>query len=288
MFPALRRFLVKRPHWWVTIHAQFLLWIYQNIVSKQSFVGVQKNWHQGQELIVTLTSYAPRYPMLHHCINSLLRQSLQPNRILLYVAKADQGHLPKSLLSLESRGLEIRYVPDLRSHKKYYFARQEFPNAILVTADDDLFYPQNWLKQLWISYLCNPQSIHCHRAHLLRMNDQGDWLPYRQWDYESQGITGPSLELFPTGNGGVLYPPGSLPEGVLRLDELMAYAPKVDDVWLRLWTRKMGITVCKVKPYYTRFVEIPSSQVVSLNQSNYSEDANDPQIAAVRKYLDGE
>lgn len=288
MLPALRRLLVKRPRWWVAFYARYLLWLYQNIYSKQIFSGLDVVTNRKAELVVTFTSYTPRYPLLHICIQSLLKQSLKPNRILLYVAKEDHGKLPESILQLQKRGLDIRYVADLKSHKKYFFARQEFPQAFLITADDDLFYPRHWLKQLWESYNRNPNCIHCHRAHLLRMDSQGNWLPYRQWDYESQGISGPSLDLFPTGNGGVLYPPGFLPEGVLQLDDMMAYAPKADDVWLRLWTRKMGISVCKVKPYYTRFVEIPSSQTVSLNQTNYAEDANDPQIKAVRKCLDGE
>ena len=46
------------------------------------------------------------------------------------------------------RGLEIRECDNLRSFKKLVPALQTFPNAFIVTADDDLYFAPNWLETL--------------------------------------------------------------------------------------------------------------------------------------------
>ena len=48
-------------------------------------------------------------------------------------------------------GLEIRFVKDIGSYTKAIYAFKEFSESIIVTADDDIFYPKDWLKKLYLS-----------------------------------------------------------------------------------------------------------------------------------------
>ncbi len=57
------------------------------------------------------------------------------------------GKLPESVQRLTTRGLEICYCEDLKSHKKYFEAMKQFPQEIIVTADDDILYPENHLEK---------------------------------------------------------------------------------------------------------------------------------------------
>jgi hypothetical protein len=99
-----------------------------------------------------------------------------------------------------------------------------------VTADDDIYYPQNWLELLYQSYLREPQFVHCHRARRITFQETGEIDSYNNWP---QCIsTGEASVLnFLTGVGGVLYPPGSLYQDVLKSDLFMRLCPTADDVW---------------------------------------------------------
>ena len=120
------------------------------------------------ELIVSLTSYPDRIPYIHKTINTLLNQTLKPDRLILWLADSQfpnkEEDLPQNLLKLIDLGLEIRWCEDLRSYKKLIPALKEFPNDIIVTADDDLYYTPDWLESLYCEYLKNPKYIYVKRA----------------------------------------------------------------------------------------------------------------------------
>ena len=37
---------------------------------------------------------------------------------------------------------------DLRSHKKYYYTIKEYPDDIMITVDDDIFYRSDMIAKL--------------------------------------------------------------------------------------------------------------------------------------------
>lgn len=92
---------------------------------------------------ISLTSYGARLNAVHMAIRSLLMQSVRPSKVLLYLDESIQKDtLSDDLVDLEQYGLEIRMgYEDLGPHKKYLFAFQEFPDSLIITADDDLIYP---------------------------------------------------------------------------------------------------------------------------------------------------
>ncbi len=71
---------------------------------------------------------------------------------------------PPAVIRLRAYGLEIRFCENLRSYKKIVPALQEYPDAILVTADDDWLYTQDWLAGLWHPYERHPHDIHACRS----------------------------------------------------------------------------------------------------------------------------
>lgn len=81
---------------------------------------------------------------LHLVIESILRQSVKLDKVVLYLTKSqvpDVEKLSRKLLDCRKRGLEIKLCDDeIRSHTKYFYAMQEFPDDIVITVDDDLFY----------------------------------------------------------------------------------------------------------------------------------------------------
>jgi len=194
-----------------------------------------------------------------------------------------EDKIPAKLARLEKRGLQIRFCKDIRSYKKIIYTLKENPESIIVTADDDYFYPKDWLRRLYTAYQKEPQYIHCHRAHLMMKGVDGTLKKYKEWNYLSPGIQGPSLPLFSTGAAGVLYPPHSLSEEVFNEENFMRLAPNHDDAWLKAMALLKGTHYKKVSPFSSnlgRMKGMKANQLTDINQ----EGRGDEQIQAVFEY----
>ena len=232
-------------------------------------------------VVVSLTSIPERLDKLHLCIESLLRQSCKPDYLILWLDETVVDPLPDALLRLKRRGLTIRRCRNIRSYKKIIFALKEYPNAIIVTADDDFFYPRHWLRELYTTYQQAPHLIHCHRAHLIITNDRHEPLPYHEWKFESPGVVGPSKLLFPTGAGGVLYPPASLHREVLNEEVFWKICPTSDDIWLKAMALMAGTSARKVRASQGDFVQVKGTQTTALWHENVVAGRNSEQLRAV-------
>ena len=123
----------------------------------------------GHEVIVSLTGMALRAPYIAPAVTSLLEQSFQRCRVVLWLAEEEftPQSIPAELQSLQGcERFEIRLCPDMGPYKKLIPALQAFPGAIICTADDDMLYNRHWLAEPLLSWLEEPQAIHCHRPRL--------------------------------------------------------------------------------------------------------------------------
>lgn len=234
-------------------------------------------------LIVTLTSYPPRFSTLSKTLKSLLMQSVQPDAVTLWIADRDVDCLPKDVLELKRAGLEICLCDDLMSYKKIIPALEHFPEAFLVTADDDLYYDRHWLKKIASGHSGRHQSIVCRRAHRPRY-DGDALLPYAKWEHDI--VTNGAIEpcIFPTTGAGALFPPGSLVDEVTDRSVFGQLCPHADDVWLFATALKAGTSFRQVGGGFAQ-ITWENSQHTSLMQRNLGTDGNDRQLSAVIKYF---
>lgn len=232
-------------------------------------------------LIVSVTSYPPRFSTLSLTLHSLLRQSVQADRTILWIAHADMSLLPSDVTDLKVAGLEIRATEDIKSYKKVIPALDAFPQAFICTADDDIYYWPTWLERLVEEQLIETvktkdRVVTCHRAHEIALDERGDIRPYEFWRQDVfQQAT--SILLFPTGMGGVLYPPGTLMHSATDREAAFTLCPNNDDIWLYWIGRRNGATYKTVG----RSREFPlwrGSQHDSLFHVNVELKANDNQI----------
>ncbi len=182
-------------------------------------------------VIVSLTSYEERFKDLVISIYSLLNQTIKPDRIILWLSDEYDGvnDLPYEITRFLKNGLEIKFVKDIKSYTKAIYAFKEYPEAIIVTADDDIYYPEDWLEKLYHSYITHPQDIQVHRAHRVKIIDN-KICPYESWSKHVEEESA-RFDNFLTGVGGVLYPPNCFSKEVLREDVFLTNAPYADDVW---------------------------------------------------------
>lgn len=235
-------------------------------------------------LIVSLTSYPKRYPTLDLTIKSLLDQSVRPDQIILWLSQSEYDALPHSVMALQSAAFGVRvYPPDLRSYVKIVPTLQAFPTATIVTADDDVYYPTDWLEGLVRVAGHNPGAITCHRAHRPTYHPDGRLRPYAEWVWNAPAQAEPE-SLFPTGVGGVLYPPGSLDPSVVDASIFMALAPHADDAWLFFMGHLAGSRYAKV-PGDFHLLTWPGSQATSLMRQNVDNNENDRQINTLEQHF---
>ncbi|MEO2075932.1 MAG: hypothetical protein ABGX20_11225 [Bacillus sp. (in: firmicutes)] len=253
---------------------------------KKSCIQNGKKHDLKEEIIITLTTYSKRINTVHLCIESLLRQQVKADRVILWLALSEFQNLeslPPSLIELTKKGLEIRFCEDLKSYKKLYFAAKEFPNSILVTADDDFLYPNTWLEELISTHKFNKYSLVCHRAHGILFDNNNCLLSYGDWDWYSNNIDGPSFYLHPLTGAGILFPVGFFDDEFFNLDVIQKFSPTTDDLWVKITSLRRKFPVVKVKPVSKSLITISGSQKESLIKINQAV-GNDKALRALMNY----
>jgi hypothetical protein len=250
---------------------------------------------RNPKIIVSLTSYPARIPRIHYTIISLLKQTVKPDEVILWLGKEQfpnrNEYFPNELIKLLEHGLTIKYCKDIRSYTKLVPALQEYPDDIIVTADDDIFYPNYWFELLINSYKQDQTVIHCHRAHKITFTQNGNMCSYNDWKGAIEyNETVTSYTNFLTGVGGVLYPPRTLYSDVTNESLFMKLAPTADDVWF--WTMAVmnSTKICVVKNNIGKMLSntpIEYKDIISpggLGSINVLQSQNDVQIKQILKH----
>ena len=253
-----------------------------SIVSKQ--IGIDENSQRDKKIIITLTTYPKRFDVVHIAIETLLRQSLKPDIIVLYLAQdeLEGNRIPKHITRLQKRGVSVKIVDEnLKSYKKLIYAIKEYPDDILITVDDDVLYPSYFVEKLYEKYLRYPNVIIAYRCSVMQKKFDDELMPYLSWE-NAKNIKGPSFDLFFTGTGGVLYPPESLHKYTTRKELFMNLAPTGDDIWFKAMSLLANTRVVQV---FDNCVEFPTingkSQAEALWRINNDLNQNDVQLKRV-------
>ncbi len=239
-------------------------------------------------IIISFTSFLPRLDSLHYVVRSLLQQSIKPDRIILYLGEdVIPEDLPDSLRKMKRYGLEIEFRKDnLKSHKKYYYAMSENPNAIIVTVDDDLIYPSNMLALLLDAYKDYSDCVIAARVHKMTFDQNGNIRPYKEWDYEYTKPSSPSKCLFATGGAGCLYPPHLLDDSLLDATLINQLCLNADDVWLKFMEIRNNVKVKMAKKtIWENTLLITEVQDVGLYHSNVFQYDNDVYMQKCLNYF---
>lgn len=252
--------------------------------------GLNREEKRKERIVVSLTSYGRRVKsVLPYAIISLLRQTCKPDLIVLWLDEEhwNDRNLPKSLKKLREKGLTVRYCEDLKSYKKLIPTLKAYPDDIIITVDDDVFYRKDLLKRLILAYKKDSSRIYAHRAHQILFGKDGTLLPYSDWKLKVSGVGGRSI--FPTGVGGCLYKRSLLYKDVCRDDLFMSLAPRADDVWFYFMEVLQGTECVALPDSGNIFIPLDTfyqyfQRDASLSALNCKESQNDVQIVQVMNH----
>ena len=245
----------------------------------------------NRRLVVSLTSYPARLGTLDQVLATIYAQTRKADEILLWLAREQfpglEKDLPEALLALvEEKKLTVRWCDDLKPHKKYFFALQEYKQDLIVTIDDDLLYPEHMLENLYQCWLRHPKAVSAVRAHLMLLTEDGQIRPYSQWVKETDVCQDqPSMQLFATGGAGALYPPELFPAEAFDKAAVLENCLWADDLWLKAVELMADVPVVVAQPFEDlRYV--PGTQEEGLYHQNEDANRNDTQLAAISAWMD--
>lgn len=241
---------------------------------------------------VSLTSFPARISSVHWVIKSILTQSVRPQKVHLWLGADEipsKSWLPRELLNLEVDGLEIHFSPKTRhQYDKFTYLGEINSRNPFVIVDDDVIYPYDSMENLLALSERHPSAIVANRCHQMLIAE-GVIQPYESWPRELV-FSEPSMEAFPTGAGGVLYPKGFLGNfsSSLDIEKILRVAPYADDVWLKFVALAQGVSTASTplsaqSKWYVRYT--PTMKAGALHETNVDLGLNDIQLARAIDWL---
>lgn len=227
------------------------------------------------QLVVSLTSHPPRFPMLGQALRSILDQDMRPDVTVLWLARSEFAALPSDILRMD--GLTIRQCEDIRSYKKLIPALEHYPGAYILTADDDLVYPRSWVRSFVEAYQ-GPKEILLRRGRgMVRKEGLPELRSYNEWPIVGAGH-GNRPGIFPTSCHGMLVHQYAFRPEVMDMERAKQLAPMNDDIWW-YWMGLRGGSTFRVIPG-DPIRDLPTGQDGLWSQHN-RDGGNDKQIAAM-------
>ena len=231
----------------IEISANLIIPLYFKLTKNNENYRIPAQNTHNKQVIVSLTSFPKRLSTLHLVIETILRQTVKPNKVILYLTSSqikDFQHLPKNLLEQRERGLEIILCPDeIRSHTKYYYAFSNYPDDIIITVDDDLYYRSDLIETLLKHSTSNPNCIIANWVKEIIPGKNN----YNEWP-DPNPRPKSSKNFLILGVAGVLYPPNSIHKDIFNIDNIKNLSLTADDIWLSAMLLKQGTSV-----FYTAY-----------------------------------
>lgn len=239
-----------------------------------------------ETVTLSLTTYPKRINQAYVAIKSLMLQSEKADKIVLWLSKEqfESYPLPKKFNRLIKRGLKVRYVDDLMSHKKYYYALQEQKmNELVITYDDDIIYEKNSVKKLLLTHNIFPDCIVCNRGHKIEFDENGI-KPYKEWKWRfNDGVDKPVMNIVPSTGNGCLYPYGVVSKSTFDIELCKKTAWTADDIWMRFNSINNGVFVVRTQKDVATLINVYSSQKTALKQVNDGQNENQKTVDRLKK-----
>lgn len=273
------------PFWVLTPLRKILRYEANRVLPKYLGKSCALQGKTDKSVIISFTSFPARIYDVWKVVESLKNQSVLPERIILWLSKVQfptEDTIPDTLWKEEDSLFEIRMVEgDIRSHKKFYYVMQEFPEKTLVTCDDDIYYHPDMLKYLMEGSKRFPGCVIANTTRQIGFDVEGNLMPYKKWKVNQKAFS--SDNLIQIGSGGVLYPPNGLHELTLRKDLFFSLTPMADDIWLNCMARMQGTPVVQSA---MKILPLPIyTGSPTLSSVNKGQNRNDVQLSQLKNYF---
>lgn len=243
------------------------------------------NSRRLENLIVSFTSFPPRIDKVWMVVECLKRQTVLPNKILLWLSKEQfptNESIPQSLWNRVDDLFEIRMVDgDLKSHKKYYYSVQQYPDKLILLIDDDIFYPATMIEEMMKAHSLYPDAIICRYGYQMTYSEDYVLKKYKEWKVIPSSYKG--RDFFFGSGGGTLIQPRKMYKDIAKKELFLKLTPTADDVWLNSMAHINKVEIIKL-PMGLVCPILQKSNNKTLSSGNRDGGQNDIQISNVVLY----
>lgn len=261
----------------------------EDLALHSNTLGVVCKENDENDVIVSLTTHGARIYNVFKAIESIFCQSVKANKVILYLSDEEYKgkELPALLQNQMKRGLEVHYVKDIRAYTKLVPAIKEYPEATIITIDDDYIYPINTIETLLKAHKEHPEAVCCHASRAIKLANENELLPYSSFPQIFPAKLETDVSYMAEGFGAVLYPARCMHEDVVKDELFMKLSPLADDLWYKCMELLVDTPVYQLPRNRTWFSTMYSDETVqdmALANQNVKEDKNDPQLKAIFDY----
>lgn len=192
---------------------------------------------ESSDVVISFTSFPARIGPVWAVVDTLFLQDAPVKAIVLVLSDEEfpERRIPAKLRRRVERGLTIHWTTtNRRSFNKLLPTLESFPEDRIVIVDDDKLYPPDTVSELLRASDDSPRAIIGHRGRC------GTWESGRFRLVLKATAESPSEQLLLAGNGGVLYPPGTLHPDVFDYELARRLCPTHDDVWFWAMALRAG------------------------------------------------
>ncbi|MBD9632590.1 glycosyltransferase [Pseudomonas sp. PDM19] len=235
-----------------------------------------------QNVTVNLTTTLNRQHLCAQTVWSLLNQSITPRKIRVWASKEpyliDTGFQspPKWVDELNriNNIIEFRWTKNIGPYRKLIPAlREANEDEIIVYADDDTLYQEQWLKLLITKFIeYGGEYVTASRVRKKRKNIFGLYTSYMLWPIVSKEAK-ISDNFIITGIGGAAIKRSHIKESYINNNDFLRVCPKADDFWISHILQKSNSSVITVPDALDEIVPIEHSMGLAeenrLNAKSY-------------------
>ncbi len=227
---------------------------------------------RNPRIIASFTSIPKRICGVAKVASALLAQNCKPDLLVLWLSPEEfpegESSLPEDLIRLKNYGLDIRWCPNLLSYKKLVPALKEFPDDIIITFDDDIYYAPDVIENLYNSYKKYPEAIHCYRAGRISVDSSDSICPMPNKTLMFMAFDKPSFLNVIMSGTGTLFPPHSLHRDARNEKIFMEQLPTNDEIFFWAMAVRNNTKIVNVKNFNFNMICLKEAQKHALSNIN--------------------
>lgn len=185
---------------------------------------------------ISFTTIPNRIDKIKPMVDSLLRQTLISDEIVLWVGDDYKRVGGKIIIPdfIKNSRIRVEYCDDIGPFTKLHYSLDdnwEDKDCIIVTADDDVFYPPNWFENIVKASYANPDAAIGYRGRTL-LDKTTKFIKYNNSKLFQGSTTDDPVKVdIITGTWGCLYKPRFFDEKIFG-GEVTHENFFVDDIWI--------------------------------------------------------
>jgi hypothetical protein len=216
------------------------LQLFSNLINERH---IYKKQDSNDKIIVNFTTWTKRDMYVPFLLKYFKNQTLYPDEIICWLSEDEyHGIIPQSIQYCLDNNLltHVKFVKgNIYGHKRYETFKYNL-NAYNILIDDDIYYPIDYVEQLYKTSKENPDDVICYysRKEIYEYNGKRSFTDIdKNASYSNRYFSGLSI-----------FSPYLFPIEIFKYSRIRdKYCQKCDDSWINAWLFKKNIKIRAIK-----------------------------------------